>query len=114
MKRGKNDSVSQNAALNPNCPKEILAEVLKRGNNDIISRSAAMNPHCPPEILTEILKRENDDWVSYYASKNPNCPIEDKINWMMKVGIIEKEDHKKHIIEYEYKQDDFQDLKDLL
>ena len=29
-------------------------------------------------------------------------------------GQIEKEDPNKHIIEYEYKQDDFQDLKDLL
>jgi hypothetical protein len=32
----------------------------------------------------------------------------------MKTGKIEKEDPNKHIIEYEDKQDDFQDLKDLL
>jgi len=43
-----------------------------------------------------------------------NTP-EAKINWMIKTGIIKKEDPKKHIIEYEnIKEDDFQDLKDLL
>jgi hypothetical protein len=43
-----------------------------------------------------------------------NTP-EDKIKWMMKLGMIGKEDPTKHIIEYENnKEDDFQDLKDLL
>ena len=43
-----------------------------------------------------------------------NTP-EAKINWMMKLGMIGKEDPTKHIIEYENnKEDDFQDLKDLL
>jgi len=73
------------------------------------------DPDCPFKILTEILEKEKNDNVSYYAAINPNCPPEAKINWMYKVGIIEKEDPKKHIIEYEkIKEDDFQDLKDLL
>jgi len=61
------------------------------------------------------LRRGKFDVLSSYASHNPNCPLEDKINWMMKTGQIEKEDPSKHIIEYEkIKEDDFQDLKDLL
>jgi hypothetical protein len=49
------------------------------------------------------------------AVKNPNCPPEIKIKWMKKYGLIKKEDPSKHIIEYEkIKEDDFQDLKDLL
>ena len=68
-----------------------------------------------PKILTDILKRGNDDWLSWYASNNTNCPYEARIKWMMKVGKIVKEDSTKHIIEYEnVKEDDFQDLKDLL
>ena len=67
-----------------------------------------------PEMLAEILRRGKDDLVSWYAANNPNCPPEARINWMYSTAKIEKEDPTKHIIEYEYKQDDFQDLKDLL
>jgi len=68
-----------------------------------------------PKILIDILREGNNNLVSYWASRNPNCPPEVKINWMMKTGKIGKEDPKKHIIEYENnKEDDFQDLKDLL
>ena len=73
------------------------------------------NPDCPPKILVEVLERGKNDLVSYWAYRNPNCPPETKIKWMYAVGRIEKEDPKKHIIEYEkIKEDDFQDLKDLL
>ena len=115
LRRGDDDFVSCYAAENPNCPIEMLVEILKRGNNDSVSRCAVINPNCPPEILVEILKRGNDDWVTEYAAENPNCPIEARINWMMETGKIEKEDPSKHIIEYENnKEDNFQDLKDLL
>jgi len=70
-----------------------------------------------PEILTDILIRVENDWVSWCTIKNPNCPPEIKIKWMKKYGLIVKEDSSKHIIEYEkikIKEDDFQDLKDLL
>jgi len=69
-----------------------------------------------PEILADILRRGENDWVSWCAAvKNPNCPPEIKIKWMKKYGLIKKEDPSKHIIEYENnKEDDFQDLKDLL
>ena len=102
------------AVINRNCPLEILVEILKRGT-DNYSQYAARNPICPSEILVEVLERGKNDLVSYWASINPNCPIEAKINWMMKTGRILKEDPSKHIIEYEkIKEDDFQDLKDLL
>jgi len=95
---------------------KILVEILRRGNNDLTSCEAARNPNCPPEILVEILKRGKNDRASYYAALyNPNCPDESKIKWMQVVGKIVKEDPSKHIIEYEkIKEDDFQDLKDLL
>jgi len=94
---------------------EILTEILKEGNNDNVSWEAARNTYCPPEILAEILKTGNNNDVSLNAYQNPNCPPEARINWMMKTGKIGKEDPKKHIIEYENKKEDnFQDLKDLL
>jgi len=115
LKRGKTDTVSCNASRNPNCPSEMLIEVLKRGNDDWVSRDIADNPNCPFEALVEVLKRGNDDNVSFYAFRNPSCPTEVKIKWMQAVGRIGKEDSSKHIIEYENKkEDDFQDLKDLL
>ena len=115
LREGKDDLFSRRAAYNKNCPKEILAEVLRRGKNDGVSHCAAGNPNCPTEILVEILKRGENDEVSNNASHNPNCPIEERIKWMMKAGKIIKEDPSKHIIEYEtIKEDDFQDLKDLL
>jgi hypothetical protein len=100
---------------NPNCPPEILVEVLKRRKDDYVSYYAVRNPNCPIEMLKEVLDRGNDDWISKYASQNPNCPDEAKIKWMQKTGKIVKEDPSVHIIEYENKkEDDFQDLKDLL
>jgi len=73
------------------------------------------NPDCPPKILTEILEKGEFNFASHCAYRNPNCPPEAKIKWMKEQGLIEKEDPKKHIIEYENnKEDDFQDLKDLL
>jgi len=113
--RGKDNWLARNAALNPYCPREILVEILKEGKNDLISWYAACNLNCPEEILAEILKRERNDKVSEYSSNNKNCPPEARINWMMKMGKIGKEDPSKHIIEYEnIKEYDFQDLKDLL
>ena len=115
LRRGNDDLISQYAALNPNCPPEILKEVLKRENDGEVSCAAVENINCPSEILAEVLKRGNNDRVSFWASINPNCPDEDKIKWMMKTGQIGKEDPSVHIIEYEtIKEDDFQDLKDLL
>jgi len=108
-------SISSYTASSPNCPKELLVEVLKREKNDNISYWVARNSNCPKEILVEILRREKDDYVSRNAANNPNCPLKEKIEWMQVTGKIVKEDPKKHIIEYENnKEDDFQDLKDLL
>jgi hypothetical protein len=93
----------------------MLVEILRRGDNDYVSQYASKNPNCPPEMLVEVLKRGKDDYVSYCTSENPSCPLEEKIKWMLLTGQIEKEDPSKHIIEYEkVKEDDFQDLKDLL
>jgi len=115
LRRKYTNLISMYAAKNPNCPPEILAEVLRRGNDDGVSQCAVRNPNCPIEMLKEVLDRENDDWVSKYASQNPNCPLEAKIKWMQAVGRIGKEDPSVHIIEYENKkEDDFQDLRDLL
>ena len=67
------------------------------------------------KILTDILREGKDDVISRRAYKNPNCPDEAKIKWMQATGKIVKEDPIKHIIEYEkIKEDNFQDLKDLL
>src|SRR3989304_6478275 len=65
----------------PNCPPELLTEVLRRGKDDWVSRYAANNPNVPPELLTEVLRRGKDDWVSRYAARNPNCPPEEKWLW---------------------------------
>ena len=102
-------------ARDPTTPPIILEDILKKNIGHDISRSAACNPNCPPEILVEILNRKNEDRVSRNAYRNPSCPPEAKIKWMQETGKIEKEDPKKHIIEYETnKEDDLQDLKDLL
>ena len=115
VKRGINNPISQWAVSNSNCPPEMLSEVLRKGKNNLVSRFAARNRNCHKEILAEVLRREKDDDVSLNASRNPNCPDEAKIKWMQITGRIEKENPKKHIIEYEkITEDDFQDLKDLL
>ena len=115
LREGKDDVISRRAARNYNCPPEILAEVLRREKDDDVSHWSASNPNTPPEMLAEVLKRGKNNWVSHYVSSNPNCPPESIINWMYAIGKIGKEDPKKHIIEYEkIKEDDFQDLKDLL
>jgi hypothetical protein len=96
---------------------QILIDILRKGKDDYISQMAAMNPNCPPEILTEVLRRKRDDTVSFYAANNPNCPLEYKIKWMQATNKIEKEDESKgHIIEYEKAnpEDDLSDLKKLL
>ena len=76
LRRGKDDEVSRYAALNPNCPAEVLTEVLRRGNNDEVSYYAAKNPNCPVEVLAEVLRRGKSDVVSHCAAQNPNCPAE--------------------------------------
>ena len=111
------DYISQCAASNHNCPPDILKEIFKKGNNNWVYLSAIENPNCPSEILTEILNNGKckNNLISCCAARNPNCPPEARINWMIKMGKIGKEDPSKHIIEYEeIKEDDFQDLKDLL
>jgi hypothetical protein len=72
---------------NPNCPPEILVEVLRMGKDDWVSRYAAKNHNCPPETLAEVLRRGNDDGVSYSAYNNDNCPIEEK--WIWKNTVID-------------------------
>jgi len=115
FEQGNEDWISFHAVKNPNCPEEILVEILKKGNDNYMSQCAAENPSCPKEMLVEVLKRGNDGWVSRCAAENINCPDEARINWMYSTGRIKKEDSSKHIIEYENnKEDDFQDLKDLL
>jgi len=106
LRRGKDDNVSYYAAKNPNCPPEALTEVLRRGKNDLVSRNAAQNPNTPPEALVEVLRRGEDDLVSRYASKNPNTPPKALIDWMRATGKIGKEDPKKHIIEYDDKEEE--------
>jgi len=80
LKRGIDDEVSQNAVKNPNCPKEILVEILSVANwkekDDFVSQYAACNPNCPKEVLIEIVKRGKANWVSLNAALNPNCPQE--------------------------------------
>ena len=94
---------------------KALTDILREGKDDLFSRRAAYNKNCPKEILAEVLRRGKNDIVSYNVTKNRNCPDEAKIKWMQKTGKIVKEDPNKHIIEYEkIKEDDFQDLKDLL
>ncbi len=97
---------------------EILRKILEKGNDDYVSRQAALNPNCPPEALKEVLKRGNNNDVSQYAAINPNCPPLAKIMWMRSTGKIEKEDPKKHIIEYDNKEEkvdeDLEKLKKLI
>ena len=100
-------------AKNTKDPK-ILKRILERGNNDIVSCYAASNPHCPPETLSEVLKRGNNDGVSRYAANNPHCPVLDKIHWLRAIGEIGIEDPSKgHIVEYNEKPQEDEDLKKL-
>ena len=116
----KGDDVSWYAAENPNCPPKALAEVLTKilsgEKSNYVSWSATENPNCPPEALIEVLSRGKNDIVSNYASDNPNCPPLAKIKWMRAIGLIGKEDPKKHIIEYEEqpKDEDLEKLKQLV
>ena len=121
LSKGKDDWVSCFAAENPNTPPEILAEVLRRGKDDWVSQHAAKNTNCPPKALAEVLsKGKDDDWVSLNASRNPNCPPKALIDWMRAIGKIGKEDPKRHIIEYDSKDnkeevdEDFEKLKKLI
>jgi hypothetical protein len=85
----KYNSLRWYAVRNPNCPPEILVEILK-GKNNSLSSCASQNPNCPPEILAEILERKSDDDVSYCASRNPNCPKNSKIKWENMIDDIGK------------------------
>ena len=59
-----NSGAKYEQVRNPNCPPEVLAEVLRRGKDDEVSCYAAGNPNCPPEVLAEVLRRGNDNRVS--------------------------------------------------
>jgi len=83
LRKGNGDKISWIAAQNPNCPPEILVEVLKRRKSNsvsmysgYVSMYAAKNSNCPPEMLIKILKKGQNDNVSIYAANNPNCPKE--------------------------------------
>jgi len=116
LERGRDDSVSEYAARNHNCPALALEMVLKRGKDDFVSWDAAKNPNCPSSALEMVLNRGKDDSVSWNVSQNPNCPALAKITWMQATGKIGKEDPSKHIIEREeYKEDeDLKKLRDLI
>jgi hypothetical protein len=96
---GKDDRVSCYAASNPNCPPKALVEILRRGKNDMVSCYAAQNPNCPPEMLVEVLKRGKNNSVSYYAAFNPNCPPKEQYLWMKAIGRLTKFDPNKHVRE---------------
>jgi len=114
LRRGKNDFVSCSVARNPNTPPKALAEVLRRGNNDLVSYYAASNPNTPSEALAEVLRRGKNDNVSCSAARNPNAPPKALIDWMRATGKIGKEDPKKHIIEYDNKEEEIdEDLEKL-
>ena len=52
--------------------------------------------------------------VSRLASENPNCPLLDKIHWLRAIGEIGIEDPSKgHIVEYDEKPQEDEDLKKL-
>jgi len=87
LRRGNNDDISCDAITNPNCPDEVLVELLRKKKNGIVSWYAAEYTNYK-EILVEVLKRGNDDTVSRYASENPNCPPEARIKWMQAIGMI--------------------------
>ena len=84
-------------------------------DDDWYTFGIARDSTTPSIILEDILKRNICYDISRSAAVNQNCSPEVKIKWMKENGLIKKEDPKKHIIEYEnIKEDDFQDLKDLL
>jgi len=118
LKRKKDNDVSCDAVLNPNFPSQILAKIIRDNtNHDIIRLCAVENPNCPIDVLEEILARKKYDLLAQYASKNKNCPLKAKIEWMIAVGKITKEDPQKHKIEYDEKlvdDTDFNKFKDLV
>jgi len=103
LRRGKNDLVSQFAAKNPNCPIGMLKEILKRDKNDSVSCQVLENPNCTIEMVQDVLNRKINDRISFHAATSPNCPKKAKIQWMIAVGKITKEDPQKHKIEYDEK-----------
>jgi hypothetical protein len=73
--------ITSEMVQDPNCPPEILAEVLRRGKEDVISMYAAGNINCPPEILAEVLRKGESNQISWKAVDNWNCPKEIKWLW---------------------------------
>jgi len=81
--------------------------------DNYVAQIAARNPNCPPEILEEILRKGGNDLVSQFAAKNPNCPIDARIQWMRDTGQIATEDPTKHKIEMVNKPETNTDLNEL-
>ena len=83
LERNNDDWVSRYAAMNPNCPPELLKKILEKGEyGNNICQFAATNPSCPPETLKIILERNNNDGVSQCAANNANCPPKAKLKWL--------------------------------
>ena len=92
-----------------------MKTLVYKWDDDFYTFEVSGDPFAPPMILEDILKNNVSYVISRRAAMNPNCTPEVRIKWMKENGLIVKEDPKKHIIEYEkIKEDDFQDLKDLL
>ena len=43
------DFYNKEIAIDPNTSPKILKKILERGKNDAVSWNAAINPNCPPE-----------------------------------------------------------------
>jgi hypothetical protein len=78
------EEITVGMVQDPDCPPEILTEVLKKGD-DVVSQYAALNPNCPPNVLKDILRKGKDDIISRHVVLNPNCPQEERWLWQSTV-----------------------------
>ena len=75
---------------------------------------AAYNPNCPSEVLVEVLKRGNDDEVSRYAASNQNCPPKARLEWYEATGQLTKYDPEKFELEHNEEDKDLDELRKLM
>ncbi len=70
---GQYTTVNEHLARNPQIPQEILWEMYRNGEAQRIS--LGMNPNCPREIMVEIVTSGNEGERTWLAA-NPNLPPE--------------------------------------
>ena len=67
------------ALANPICPVDVLVNIHKSRLNEFsipYKERVLENPNCPPNILGEVVESKKMDYLRYIAAANPNCPTQ--------------------------------------